>query len=239
MKLCITDIQRFCLYDGPGIRTTIFLKGCQLRCPWCCNPETQSLQEQMAIDMDNCFYPICPSRKSNAVCLAMRSIGKRIDVQECLAACMQALKKEQITICVETSLYASLKQLQLLLPYVDTWYVDLKSLEPACISKLKGNLNEYITNLNYLTAQQKHIILRIPLVKPYTFTNANLEAIKRFLPNYQFEKIELFSIHKLATKKYQVLGMTQPAYEGVSEEELQTFAQAIAQKDQVIEVMRI
>ena len=230
MKLCITDIQRFCLHDGPGIRTTIFLKGCQLRCPWCCNPETQSLQEQMAIDMDNCFYPICPSRKSNAVCLAMRSIGKRIDVQECLAAClqdrkyyqadggvtfsggepllqadvligvMQALKKEQITICVETSLYAS---------------------------------------LNYLTAQQKHIILRIPLVKPYTFTNANLEAIKRFLPNYQFEKIELFSIHKLATKKYQVLGMTQPAYEGVSEEELQTFAQAIAQKDQVIEVMRI
>lgn len=269
MKLCITDIQRFCLHDGPGIRTTIFLKGCQLRCPWCCNPETQSLQEQMAIDMDNCFYPICPSRKSNAVCLAMRSIGKRIDVQECLAAClqdrkyyqadggvtfsggepllqadvlvgvMQALKKEQITICVETSLYASLKQLQLLLPYVDTWYVDLKSLEPACISKLKGNLNEYITNLNYLTAQQKHIILRIPLVKPYTFTNANLEAIKRFLPNYQFEKIELFSIHKLATKKYQVLGMTQPAYEGVSEEELQTFAQAIAQKDQVIEVMCI
>ena len=117
--------------------------------------------------------------------------------------------------------------------------MDLKSLEPACISKLKGNLNEYITNLNYLTSQQKHIILRIPLVKPYTFTNANLEAIKRFLPNYQFEKIELFSIHKLAIKKYQVLGMTQPAYEGVSEEELQTFAQAIAQKDQVIEVMRI
>jgi len=41
MKLIITDLQRFCLNDGPGIRTTVFLKGCSIKCPWCCNPETQ------------------------------------------------------------------------------------------------------------------------------------------------------------------------------------------------------
>lgn len=35
----ITNIQRFCLHDGPGIRTTVFLKGCSLHCPWCSNPE--------------------------------------------------------------------------------------------------------------------------------------------------------------------------------------------------------
>ena len=45
MCLC-TDIQRFSLHDGPGIRTTVFFKGCSLRCPWCCNPETQSPQIQ-------------------------------------------------------------------------------------------------------------------------------------------------------------------------------------------------
>lgn len=38
-KILLTNIQRFSLYDGPGIRTTIFLKGCSLRCPWCSNPE--------------------------------------------------------------------------------------------------------------------------------------------------------------------------------------------------------
>ena len=38
-KVMITNIQRFSLHDGPGIRTTVFLKGCSLRCPWCCNPE--------------------------------------------------------------------------------------------------------------------------------------------------------------------------------------------------------
>ena len=35
----ILNIQRFCTDDGPGIRTTVFLKGCNLRCPWCANPE--------------------------------------------------------------------------------------------------------------------------------------------------------------------------------------------------------
>ena len=38
-KILVTKIQRFSLHDGPGIRTTIFLKGCSVRCPWCCNPE--------------------------------------------------------------------------------------------------------------------------------------------------------------------------------------------------------
>ena len=37
----IFDIQRYSLHDGPGIRTIVFLKGCYLRCKWCCNPESQ------------------------------------------------------------------------------------------------------------------------------------------------------------------------------------------------------
>lgn len=41
MKLEVTDIQRGCTHDGPGLRTTVFLKGCPLRCKWCHNPETQ------------------------------------------------------------------------------------------------------------------------------------------------------------------------------------------------------
>lgn len=45
-KILLTNIQRFSLNDGPGIRTTVFLKGCSLRCPWCSNPENISLQPQ-------------------------------------------------------------------------------------------------------------------------------------------------------------------------------------------------
>lgn len=39
-KIRVSAIQRLCLQDGPGVRTTVFLKGCYLSCPWCCNPET-------------------------------------------------------------------------------------------------------------------------------------------------------------------------------------------------------
>ena len=39
-NILITNIQRFSLHDGPGIRTTVFLKGCSIHCPWCSNPET-------------------------------------------------------------------------------------------------------------------------------------------------------------------------------------------------------
>ena len=42
----IFDIQRFSVHDGPGIRTIVFLKGCFLRCRWCCNPESQEFAVQ-------------------------------------------------------------------------------------------------------------------------------------------------------------------------------------------------
>ena len=46
----IVNIQRFCTNDGPGIRTIVFLKGCYLRCKWCCNPESQEYKiEEMTL----------------------------------------------------------------------------------------------------------------------------------------------------------------------------------------------
>ena len=45
----IFDIQRFSIHDGPGIRTIVFLKGCPLRCRWCCNPESQEWQIQTMV----------------------------------------------------------------------------------------------------------------------------------------------------------------------------------------------
>lgn len=50
----ITNIQKFSLHDGPGIRTTIFLKGCPLRCFWCHNPETHSINHQIIYFEERC-----------------------------------------------------------------------------------------------------------------------------------------------------------------------------------------
>jgi len=51
----IFDIQRYSLHDGPGLRTNVFFKGCPLRCKWCCNPESQNAQPELALFSARCF----------------------------------------------------------------------------------------------------------------------------------------------------------------------------------------
>lgn len=55
MLLPVTKIQKFCTKDGPGVRTTIFLKGCMLRCEWCHNPETQSARPEIMYSSQICI----------------------------------------------------------------------------------------------------------------------------------------------------------------------------------------
>ena len=54
-KLLVSQIQNFSLHDGPGIRTTVFLQGCNLRCKWCHNPESQSFEKQMMFYKGKCI----------------------------------------------------------------------------------------------------------------------------------------------------------------------------------------
>lgn len=55
MKGIVTNIQRFSIHDGPGIRTTVFLKGCDLRCFWCHNPETLRPKPELQVFPDRCI----------------------------------------------------------------------------------------------------------------------------------------------------------------------------------------
>lgn len=69
MKGLVFNIQRFSVNDGPGIRTTVFLKGCPLRCKWCHNPESISPDQQLVLHEDRCIrcgdcFALC---KNNAV----------------------------------------------------------------------------------------------------------------------------------------------------------------------------
>lgn len=55
MKIFVFDIQRYSTHDGPGIRTTVFLKGCNMRCAWCENPESISSSPQISFAQDRCI----------------------------------------------------------------------------------------------------------------------------------------------------------------------------------------
>lgn len=66
MKGTVFNIQKFCINDGPGIRTTVFLKGCPLSCLWCHNPESKAAKPELMYDVRKCIMcgkcaTVCPS----------------------------------------------------------------------------------------------------------------------------------------------------------------------------------
>lgn len=98
-KPLITDIQKYSIHNGAGIRTTVFFKGCPLSCIWCHNPETQSFSEQLLFDRGKCTgcgscVPACPSK-------AIRLTGKLAATDEskcahcgvCLDYCLQNIRE--------------------------------------------------------------------------------------------------------------------------------------------------
>lgn len=93
MKHLITDIQRFSLNDGPGIRTTVFFKGCNMRCAWCHNPETLSTDQdlmfypQRCIGCGKCFSacPVGAHKVENGVHVIDRTVCQKCG--KCAAVC--------------------------------------------------------------------------------------------------------------------------------------------------------
>ena len=67
IRALVSDIQRFSIHDGPGIRTTVFFKGCPLRCVWCQNPETLRFENELVFTSDKCIacgecFKACPNK---------------------------------------------------------------------------------------------------------------------------------------------------------------------------------
>jgi pyruvate formate lyase activating enzyme len=82
-ELLVSDIQRFCTHDGPGVRTVIFLKGCPLRCPWCANPESLEAAEELYYVKNKCIacgecIEACPAH-----CLSITNTSVVIDRNAC------------------------------------------------------------------------------------------------------------------------------------------------------------
>jgi len=88
----IFDIQRFSTDDGPGIRTTVFLKGCPLSCSWCHNPESQSLEPQLLFNPEKCIgCGKCREVCQHGGCVIETEAGPRLDYELCdgCGACVE------------------------------------------------------------------------------------------------------------------------------------------------------
>ncbi|MCL2374355.1 MAG: glycyl-radical enzyme activating protein [Treponema sp.] len=87
----VFDIQRFCVHDGPGLRTTVFLKGCPLRCRWCSNPESLDGAVQLMYNASRCMgCGFCVKSCPNGI-ITKREDTLSID-RPCCAACGKCVK---------------------------------------------------------------------------------------------------------------------------------------------------
>lgn len=79
----IFDIQKFCIHDGPGIRTTVFFKGCPLRCAWCHNPESKQREKELFYTARSCVF--CGACVETCPAHALTESSHTVDLSLCHA----------------------------------------------------------------------------------------------------------------------------------------------------------
>ena len=225
----IFDIKHFAVHDGPGIRTTVFFKGCPLNCWWCHNPESQST----SIEKINANTPRFEGDKH-----CKEIIGKEVSVSEVvnelvkdiifynesnggitfsggealmqpdfLYALLKKCKEQEIHTCLDTSGYADKVVLEQIIDLVDLFLYDLKILNEAEHLKYTGvSLKPIISNLEYLCEKNKEVIVRIPIIPTITDTDENIELLGAYISSLQcIKRVDLLPYNKMGEDKYRRL----------------------------------
>ena len=218
----IFDIKELAIHDGPGIRTTVFMKGCPLRCRWCHNPEglEQTVQQVRSggdtrtvgrrytsdelADLLNSQVEIF-----RASCGGVTFSGGEPLMQAAfLAEVIDKLDKTHILL--DTSGFGSAENFALILPKVDHVYFDVKLIDDTEHRRWTGVSNgPILRNLHTMDEHAVPYTLRLPLVPGITDTEVNLEQIAYTVQKLQnASELHVLPYNSLAGGKYEPYGMT-------------------------------
>lgn len=222
-KGIVFDIKEYSIHDGPGIRVTVFMKGCPLKCRWCHNPEGISpfpqrngqtgkmtgrewTLEELAGRMDS-YRPYFESC-GGGITFSGGEPGMQADFLMKFAERYRGIHK-----LLDTSGYCRPRIFSALTEQFDMVYFDLKLIDDAAHKKYTGVSNQMILeNLRYLMGTRKKTVLRMPMIPEITDTRGNLEDAGKLIAGVcrPGTEIHLLPYNKLAGGKYPVYGMEYP-----------------------------
>ena len=217
----IFDIQRYSIHDGGGIRTIVFIKGCPLRCKWCCNPEGQHYNvEKMTlggkekivgqdvtvgeiidiVERDRIYY----RRSGGGLTL---SGGESLTQPDFAVALLKTAKERGINTAMESTGFADFSVISRYLPYLDLYLMDIKHMNSAKHKEFTSQPNELILeNAKKITDAGARLIVRTPVIPTFNATKEEIGEIARFASSLKgVTQMHLLPYHRIGTDKYKGL----------------------------------
>jgi pyruvate formate lyase activating enzyme len=231
-SVTVFDIKRFAVHDGPGIRTTVFLKGCPLDCWWCHNPESRNREPQEVSFTRKLGEKEVGSKKVYGRVMAVQHVireilkdrlfieesgggvtfsgGEPLYQPDALYELLKACSKYSLHTTIDTCGYAQWKVFERILPFTDLFLFDLKLIHREKHFKYTGVSNDLVlANLEKLINNRANVELRIPVVPGVNAYKDEISLFKDFLTEKagKILKIHLLPYHETAENKYTKLNI--------------------------------
>ncbi len=215
--LKVFKIQRTCVHDGPGIRTTIFFQGCGLRCRWCQNPEGLT-----ANGVADCNYTIdeiveIVSRDKNYYFSSSGGVTLSggeplLQNNDYMVELLSKLKEQGIHIAVETTLHVPWDNIENIVQYIDLFLVDFKTIGDSKQHKELTGVDDKLIreNVEKLVGTNANIRFRMVLVPNLNNSKQNIDNACDYIKKLGYDSIELLKYHNMYEDKAKRLNIEIP-----------------------------